>query len=44
MRTLIKTLKSLYKKSKITKEYLMGKVEDKTITVDEYNYIVGFEE
>lgn len=41
MRTLVKTFKSLYEKGRITKEYLLNKVEDKILTIDEYEYIVS---
>ena len=42
MRTLIESLKRLYEDSRITKEQLLLRVESNKITIEEYNYIVGF--
>ena len=42
MRTLVESLKRLYKDNKITKEQLLQRVEYNKITIEEYNYIVGF--
>ena len=42
MRTLVESLKRLYEDSRITKEQLLLRVESNKITIDEYNYIVGF--
>lgn len=41
MRILIESLKRLYENGKVTKEQLQKRVEKGTITIDEYNYIVG---
>lgn len=41
MRTMVESFKRLYKAGRITKEYLKAKVEDKTISEKEYNYITG---
>ena len=42
MRTLVESLKRLYKDNRITKEQLLQRVEYNKITIEEYNYIVGF--
>ena len=42
MRTLVESLKRLYEDSRITKEQLLLRVESNKITIEEYNYIVGF--
>lgn len=42
MRTLVESLKRLYEYNKLTKEQLLQRVEKNTITIEEYNYIVGF--
>ena len=44
MSRFIESLKRLYESERITKEYLLSKVEDKTLSIEEYNYIVGFDE
>ena len=41
MRILVESLKRLYENGKVTKEQLQKRVEKGTITIDEYNYIVG---
>ncbi|MBE5899504.1 MAG: XkdX family protein [Lachnospiraceae bacterium] len=41
MRTLVESLKRLYKKGKVTKKKLQEMVDAGTITQDEYNYIIG---
>lgn len=41
MRTLVESLKRLYKKGKVTKKKLQEMVDSGTITQDEYNYIIG---
>lgn len=41
MRTLVESLKRLYKKDKVTKKKLQEMVDAGTITQDEYNYIIG---
>ena len=41
MRTLVKALKGLYKDGKITKDYLVSKVESELISKKEYEYITG---
>ena len=41
MRTLVESLKRLYKKGKVTKEKLQSMVEEGTITEAEYKYITG---
>ena len=41
MRTLVESLKRLYKKGKVTKKKLQEMVDAGTITQDEYNYITG---
>lgn len=41
MRTLVKALKGLYKDGKITKDYLVSKVESGLISEKEYEYITG---
>lgn len=41
MRTLVKALKGLYKDGKITKDYLVSKVESGLISKKEYEYIIG---
>ncbi|MBR0126897.1 MAG: XkdX family protein [Firmicutes bacterium] len=41
MRTLVESLKRLYKKGKVTKEKLQSMVEEGTITEAEYEYITG---
>lgn len=41
MRTLVESYKRLYAKGKITIEYLCSKVEDGTITEEEFAYITG---
>ncbi len=43
MRTIATVIMNLYKKGKITKEELSKRVEKGTITLDEYNYILGVE-
>lgn len=42
MRTLVESLKRLYEDNRITKEQLLLRVESNKITIEEYNYIVGF--
>ena len=42
MRTLVESLKRLYEDNRITKEQLLLRVESSKITIEEYNYIVGF--
>ena len=42
MRTLVESLKRLYEDNKITKEQLLLRVKSNKITIEEYNYIVGF--
>ena len=42
MRTLVESLKRLYKDNRLTKEQLLQRVEKNTITIEEYNYITGF--
>lgn len=42
MRTLVESLKRLYEDSRITKEQILQRVESGKITIEEYNYIVGF--
>ena len=42
MRTLVESLKRLYKDNRLTKEQLLQIVESNKITIEEYNYIVGF--
>ena len=42
MRTFVESLKRLYKDNRLTKEQLLQRVESKKITIEEYNYIVGF--
>ena len=42
MRTLVESLKRLYKDKRLTKEQLLQRVESNKITIEEYNYIVGF--
>ncbi len=41
MRTLVESLKRLYRKDKVTKKKLQEMVDAGTITQDEYNYIIG---
>ena len=41
MRTLAKALKGLYKDGKITKDYLVSKIESGLISEKEYEYITG---
>lgn len=41
MRTLVESLKRLYKKGKVTKEKLQSMVAEGTITEAEYEYITG---
>jgi len=41
MRTLVESLKRLYKKGKVTKEKLQNMVDEGTITEIEYEYITG---
>lgn len=41
MRTLVESLKRLYKNNRLTKEQLLSRVESNKITVEEYNYIIG---
>ena len=41
MRTLVESLKRLYKKGKVTKKKLQSMVEEGTITEAEYEYITG---
>ena len=42
MRTLVESLKRLYENNRLTKEQILQRVESGKITIDEYNYIVGF--
>ena len=42
MRILVESLKRLYEDSRLTKEQLLLRVESNKITIEEYNYIVGF--
>lgn len=41
MRTLVKALKGLYEDGKITKDYLVSKIESGLISEKEYEYITG---
>lgn len=41
MRTLVESLKRLYKKGKVTKKKLQEMVDAGTITQEEYDYIIG---
>lgn len=41
MRTVVESLKRLYKKGSLTKEQIRERVEKGTITKDEYKYITG---
>ena len=41
MRTLVESLKRLYKDNRLTKEQILQRVESNKITTEEYNYIVG---
>lgn len=41
MRTLVESLKRIYKKGKVTKKKLQEMVETGTITQAEYDYIIG---
>lgn len=43
MRILVESMKRLYENGKITKEQLQKRVEKGTVSIDEYNYIVGEE-
>ena len=42
MRTLVDSLKRLYENNRITKEQILQRAESGKITIEEYNYIVGF--
>ena len=42
MRTLVESLKRLYENNRLTKEQIIQRVESNKITIEEYNYIVGF--
>ena len=42
MRTLVESLKRLYENNRLTKEQIIQRVESGKITIEEYNYIVGF--
>ena len=42
MRTLVESLKRLYEDNKLTKEQILQRVEKNIITIEEYNYIVGY--
>ena len=42
MRILVESLKRLYEDSRLTKDVLLLRVESNKITIEEYNYIVGF--
>lgn len=44
MRILVESLKRLYENGRVTKAQLQKRVEKKTLTIDEFNYIVGEEE
>lgn len=41
MSTLVKSLKRLYDKGRVTKEHLQEMVTDEKITAEEYEYITG---
>lgn len=41
MRTLVESLKRLYKAGKLTKEQVAERVEKGSISADEYEYITG---
>lgn len=41
MRKIVESFKRLYEAGRLTKEQLLDRVEKGTITIDEYNYIVG---
>ena len=41
MSTLVKSLKRLYEKGRLTKEQIRERVEKGTITEEEYEYITG---
>ena len=41
MRTLVESLKRLYKKGKVTKKKLQEMVDAGTITQEEYDYIIS---
>lgn len=40
-RAIVESLKRLYEAGRLSKEQLMERVEKGTITIDEYNYIIG---
>lgn len=42
MKTLVESLKRLYEDNRLTKKQLLLRVESNKITIEEYNYIVGF--
>ena len=42
MRTLVESLKRLYEDNRLTKEQILQRVEKNIITIEEYNYIVGY--
>ena len=41
MRAIVESLKRLYEAGRLSKEQLMERVEKGTITIEEYNYIIG---
>ena len=41
MRTVVESIKRLFEQGRITKEQLAVRVEKGTITLEEYNYILG---
>lgn len=43
MRTLVESLKRLYKKGNLTKEQIEERVKKNSISADEYEYITGEE-
>lgn len=43
MRTLVKSLKRLYKKGNLTKEQVAERVTKRSISTEEYKYITGEE-
>lgn len=41
MRELVKSLKRLYTSNKLTKEQIKERLDNNTITLEEYNYIIN---
>lgn len=41
MRKIVESLKRLYEQGRLTQEQLADRVEKGTITLNEYNYIIG---